>query len=198
MLSSTFRGLTTMNGALLKHGWGLVRISRGDLRCRHRPRKPGFPAFSCSEGADPINAPPPFHLAFPVRDISESRQFYGRLLGCPEGRSAKTWVDFNLYGHQIVTHLVKEYDAASTANSVDGDPVPVPHFGLALTTEQFQQLADRVRSAGVKFEIEPHLRFKGAPGEQWTMFFRDPSGNALEFKAMTNPENLFAKYAVDS
>lgn len=107
------------------------------------------------------------------------------------------WVDFNLYGHQIVAHLVDGYNGAASVNAVDGDPVPVPHFGLALTIDQFHSLAERAQGAGVKFEIEPHVRFTGQPGEQWTMFCKDPSGNCLEFKAMTTPANLFAKYRVD-
>ena len=112
-------------------------------------------------------------------------------LGCPEGRSSATWVDFNLYGHQLVCHEVKGYDAKSTASAVDGDPVPVPHFGLALSVTEFHELALKVKKCGIKFELEPHLRFVGQPGEQWTMFFRDPSGNALEFKAMTKPASFF-------
>ncbi|PNW76111.1 hypothetical protein CHLRE_12g547400v5 [Chlamydomonas reinhardtii] len=139
---------------------------------------------------------PPFHIAIPVRDVEEARAFYGGVLSCPEGRSAATWVDFNLFGHQVVAHLVKDYHGSSAHNAVDGDPVPVPHFGAALTVDQFHALAMQLKSQGVKFALEPHLRFKGTPGEQWTMFFYDPSGNALEFKAMTNPENLFAKYVV--
>ncbi|CAL8469440.1 g8981 [Coccomyxa elongata] len=139
----------------------------------------------------------PFHLAFPVRNVAEAKEFYGSKLGCPEGRSASTWVDYSLFGHQIVCHEIKGYNASSTANAVDGDPVPVPHFGLALGVEQFHELAERVQKAGINFILEPHLRFKGQPGEQWTMFFKDPSGNSLEFKAMTNPENLFAKYYVE-
>lgn len=119
-------------------------------------------------------------------------------LGCPEGRSAATWADFSLYGHQLVCHVVPGYDGATALNEVDGDPVPVPHFGLCLTVPDFHDLAAKAKAApDVRFVIEPHLRFKGAPGEQWTMFFRDPSGNALEFKAMTTPENLFAKYVVE-
>jgi uncharacterized protein len=106
-------------------------------------------------------------------------------------------VDFNLYGHQIVAHVVDGYSAASAVNAVDGDPVPVPHFGLALSVEQFHELAEKARSAGVHFEIAPHLRFQQQPGEQWTMFFKDQSGNCLEFKAMTSPENLFARYTVE-
>lgn len=142
------------------------------------------------------SAMPPFHLAFPVSDLKQTKSFYGSLLGCPEGRSAAGWVDYNLFGHQIVCHQVKGYNANASANAVDGDPVPVPHFGLALSVQQFHELADRVKQADVQFVIQPHLRFKGQPGEQWTMFFKDPSGNALEFKAMTTPENLFAKYYV--
>ncbi|DBA82620.1 TPA: hypothetical protein ACH3X1_006868 [Trebouxia sp. C0004] len=142
------------------------------------------------------SAMPPFHLAFPVSDLKQTKSFYGSLLGCPEGRSAAGWVDYNLFGHQIVCHQVKGYNANASANAVDGDPVPVPHFGLALSVQQFHDLAERVKQADVQFVIQPHLRFKGQPGEQWTMFFKDPSGNALEFKAMTTPENLFAKYYV--
>ena len=138
----------------------------------------------------------PFHLAVPVRSVEEARDFYGGVLGCEEGRSAATWVDFNLFGHQVVAHCVPGYDAEASCNAVDGDPVPVPHFGLAMAVPQFHSLAARLREAGVAFVIEPHLRFQGQPGEQWTMFFRDPSGNNLEFKAMTRPANLFARYTV--
>jgi uncharacterized protein len=109
----------------------------------------------------------------------------------------RRWMDFNLFGHQIVAHLVDSYNGAASLNAVDGDPVPVPHFGLALSTAQFHALAGKVRKAGVQFEIEPHVRFEGQPGEQWTMFFKDPSGNCLEFKAMAKPENLFVKYCVE-
>ena len=143
-------------------------------------------------------APPPFHLAIPVNDLAKAREFYGVTLGCDEGRSSARWVDWNLFGHQVVTHLVDNYRGQAHANPVDGDPVPVPHFGLALSQDDFNALADKVRDTGVKFEIEPHVRFAGQPGEQSTMFFFDPSGNALEFKAMTFPENLFAKYEVSS
>lgn len=118
------------------------------------------------------------------------------ILGCSEGRSSSTWVDFNLYGHQIVAHHVAGYNASSSANAVDGDAVPVPHFGVVLTIPGFHALADRLKEHEVTFVIAPHLRFVGMPGEQWTMFFHDPSGNSLEFKAMTTPENLFAKYTV--
>lgn len=143
------------------------------------------------------SAVPPFHLAIPTHSIEEARKFYGNVLGCSEGRSAKTWVDWNFWGHQVVTHLVPNYNAAAHHNAVDGDAVPVPHLGAALAVDQFHALAERLKSQGVAFVIEPHLRFKGQPGEQWTMFFHDPSYNALEFKAMTNPDNLFARYSVE-
>ncbi|KAL7449865.1 hypothetical protein ACHAWC_001873 [Mediolabrus comicus] len=139
----------------------------------------------------------PFHYAFPVHSLDEAKQFYGTVLGCKEGRSSEKWQDYSLNGHQIVCHWVGDsYRCVDYYNPVDGDEVPVPHAGLALTVEQFHALAKRVRDAGIKFIIEPHLRFKDAPGEQWTMFFKDPSGNNLEFKAMTKMENLFAKYNV--
>eukprot|EP01023_Acetabularia_acetabulum_P002554 TRINITY_DN11071_c0_g1_i1.p1 TRINITY_DN11071_c0_g1~~TRINITY_DN11071_c0_g1_i1.p1 ORF type:complete len:181 (-),score=16.19 TRINITY_DN11071_c0_g1_i1:225-767(-) len=138
----------------------------------------------------------PFHLAILVNDLEVARHFYGTLLGCEEGRSASTWIDFNLFGHQLVCHYVSNYNASSVANEVDGDPVPVPHFGIALTVEQFHGFADLLKQNKIDFKIQPHLRFVGQPGEQWTMFFKDPSGNALEFKAMTTLENLFAKYFV--
>lgn len=139
----------------------------------------------------------PFHYAFPVHSLEEAKNFYGNVLGCKEGRSSEKWQDYSLNGHQIVCHWVGDnYRCVDYYNPVDGDEVPVPHAGLALTVEQFHELAERVREAGIKFIIEPHLRFKDAPGEQWTMFFKDPSGNNLEFKAMTKMENLFAKYNV--
>lgn len=138
-----------------------------------------------------------FHYAFPVHSLEEAKQFYGNVLGCKEGRSSEKWQDYSLNGHQIVCHWVGDnYRCVDYYNPVDGDEVPVPHAGLALTVEQFHELAERVRNAGINFIIEPHLRFKDAPGEQWTMFFKDPSGNNLEFKAMTKMENLFAKYNV--
>jgi extradiol dioxygenase family protein len=137
----------------------------------------------------------PFHIAFPVRDIAEARRFYGETLGCPEGRSAPEWVDFDLYGHQIVAHLKDGMAAGDRAhhNPVDGHDVPVPHFGVVLEMDQFEALAGRLRQAGVKFVIEPCVRFKGEAGEQATMFFLDPSGNALEFKAFRDRSLLFAK-----
>jgi len=134
----------------------------------------------------------PFHLAFPVRDIAEARAFWGGLVGCPEGRSAEDWVDFDFYGHQIVAHLAPRAERAGASNPVDGHDVPVPHFGIVLTLDDWQALADRLIAAGVEFAIEPHIRFKGQPGEQATMFFRDPSGNAIEMKAFADLGQLFA------
>ena len=134
---------------------------------------------------------PPFHLAFPVDDLEAARGFYGELLGCPEGRSAEHWVDFDLHGHQIVAHLAPTQRRST--NMVDGENVPVPHFGLVLSMEQWKELAKRLKAANVEFVIEPTIRFEGQPGEQATMFLLDPSGNALEFKAMEDFANLFAK-----
>eukprot|EP00558_Chaetoceros_sp_UNC1202_P002974 CAMPEP_0197234272 /NCGR_PEP_ID=MMETSP1429-20130617/2056_1 /TAXON_ID=49237 /ORGANISM="Chaetoceros sp., Strain UNC1202" /LENGTH=166 /DNA_ID=CAMNT_0042692635 /DNA_START=183 /DNA_END=683 /DNA_ORIENTATION=+ len=146
--------------------------------------------------ADPAPGSP-FHLALPVHDLDIAKDFYGNILGCAEGRSSEKWQDYSLNGHQIVCHWAgNDYRCQDYYNPVDGDDVPVPHFGLALKEEEFHALADRLRKAGVKFIIEPHLRFEGQPGEQWTCFFKDPSGNNLEFKAMTTIENLFVKYNV--
>jgi hypothetical protein len=136
---------------------------------------------------------PPFHLAFPVDDLAAARRFYGELLGCPEGRSAAHWIDFDLYGHQIVAHLAPEAVRARTTNPVDGEEVPVPHFGLVLPMEEWKALAARLEAAEVQFVIAPTIRFQGQPGEQATMFLLDPAGNALEFKAMADPAKLFAK-----
>ena len=136
---------------------------------------------------------PPFHLAFPVDDLSAARRFYGDLLGCPEGRSAEHWVDFDLYGHQIVAHLAPDAVRTKATNPVDGDHVPVPHFGLVLPMDVWQALAAKLEAVGTEFVIEPTVRFKGEPGEQATMFLFDPAGNALEFKAMGDPAKLFAK-----
>ena len=136
---------------------------------------------------------PPFHLAFPVDDLAAARRFYGELLGCPEGRSAPEWVDFDLRGHQIVAHLAPDAVRARASNAVDGENVPVPHFGVVLSMAEGQTLAGRLQAAGVDFVIPPTVRFEGQPGEQATMFFRDPAGNALEFKAMADPAKLFAK-----
>jgi extradiol dioxygenase family protein len=137
---------------------------------------------------------PPFHLAFPVDDLAAARDFYGRLLGCPEGRSADHWVDFDLRGHQIVAHLAPDASRARIANPVDGEDVPVPHFGLVLAMDEWRVLAARLEEAAVEFVVPPTVRFVGQPGEQATMFLLDPAGNALEFKAMADPANLFAKY----
>lgn len=135
---------------------------------------------------------PRFHLAFPVDDLAAARRFYGEVLGCPEGRSADHWVDFDLFGHQIVAHLVAGR-SRTAINPVDGDDVPVPHFGLLLRPADWQALADRLRAAGVTFVIEPHTRFEGQPGEQSTMFVLDPAGNALEFKAFADDAMVFAR-----
>ena len=134
-----------------------------------------------------------FHLAFPVRALDEARRFYGGLLGCPEGRSSADWVDFDLHGHQIVAHLAPGECALAATSAVDGDNVPVRHFGLILDMPEWQALADRLQAAGTWFIIEPHIRFKGEVGEQATMFFLDPSGNALEFKAFADRGRVFAK-----
>ena len=135
----------------------------------------------------------PFHLAFPVHDLVAARAFYGDLLGCPEGRSAESWVDFDLYGHQIVAHLDGAARPARITNPVDGHDVPVPHFGVVLAWDDWHALASRLEAAGVRFGIAPYVRFKGEIGEQATMFFTDPSGNALEFKAFKEMASLFAK-----
>ncbi|HMF53787.1 MAG TPA: VOC family protein [Edaphobacter sp.] len=136
----------------------------------------------------------PFHIAFPVNDLEAARGFYGGLLGCPEGRSSSQWIDFDLFGHQIVAHLKPgpEKDGQHH-NPVDGHEVPVPHFGVVLSMQQWESLADRLRAAQIHFVIEPYIRFKGEPGEQATMFFLDPAGNALEFKAFADLGQLFAK-----
>ena len=137
----------------------------------------------------------PFHLAFPVDDLVAARAFYGDLLGCAEGRSSSHWIDFDLYGHQIVAHLSPDEVTASrgSTSAVDGDAVPVRHFGVVLPMDEWQSLADRLTARGTRFVIEPHVRFRGEVGEQATMFFHDPSGNALEFKAFADLEQLFAK-----
>ena len=133
----------------------------------------------------------PFHLAFPVHDLSAAREFYGNLLGCPEGRSSKEWVDFDFHGHQIVAHLAPEECGRAATNAVDGHGVPVRHFGLVLGMEEWLELAERLADK-VEFVIAPYVRFKGEPGEQATMFFRDPSGNAIELKAFADISQLFA------
>jgi hypothetical protein len=136
----------------------------------------------------------PFHIAFPVHDLKAARHFYGSVLGCPEGRSSAEWIDFDLYGHQIVAHLKPGPSHAEAAhqNAVDGHDVPVPHFGVVLQMDQWTALAERLKAADIKFVIEPYVRFKGEVGEQATMFFLDPAGNALEFKAFKDMSQLFA------
>ena len=135
----------------------------------------------------------PFHLAFPVHDLAAARRFYGESLGCPEGRSSAEWVDFNFYGHQIVAHLAPDEAGASSRNAVDGHGVPVRHFGIVLPMPEWDALAARLQAAGTSFIIEPYTRFKGEPGEQSTMFFLDPSGNAIEVKAFADIGQLFAR-----
>tara|TARA_R110000824_G_scaffold23695_4_gene84454 strand:+ start:289 stop:729 length:441 start_codon:yes stop_codon:yes gene_type:complete len=143
-----------------------------------------------TEPAAPLR---PFHLAFPVHDLDAARNFYGGLMGCEEGRSDPHWIDFSLYGHQIVAHLDEDFEARPLINPVDGEQVPVPHFGVVLTMPAWQALADRLSAAAVAFVIPPTIRFRGQAGEQATMFFQDPSGNALEFKAFASDDQLFAK-----
>jgi extradiol dioxygenase family protein len=135
---------------------------------------------------------PRFHLAFPVHDLAAARNFYGEVLGCPEGRSAEDWVDFDLLGHQIVAHLAPT-ETASATNTVDGEDVPVRHFGVILAPEDWRDMAGRLEAAGARFLIEPQVRFKGEAGEQSTMFVLDPSGNALEFKAFADDAQVFAR-----
>ncbi|HEY0884814.1 MAG TPA: VOC family protein [Ramlibacter sp.] len=141
----------------------------------------------------PAAAMPPFHLAFPVHDLAAARRFYGELLGCPEGRSSAEWIDFNFYGHQIVAHLAPAECGHRRSSKVDDRDVPVRHFGAVRSIPQWNQLADRLKAAGTKFVIEPYTRFKGEVGEQSTMFFLDPSGNAIEIKAFADLDSLFAK-----
>lgn len=140
---------------------------------------------------------PPFHLAFPVNDLDASRVFYGELLGCTEGRSSDEWIDFNFHGHQIVAHLAPnragDHGGDRATSHVDGHGVPVPHFGLVLGMDDWRALADRLEAAAIDFVIAPTIRFAGKPGEQATMFLRDPAGNALEFKAFADPDQLFAR-----
>jgi len=138
----------------------------------------------------------PFHIAFPVDDLDAARHFYGTVLGCPEGRSAPQWIDFDLFGHQIVAHIKHRGTASATdehSNPVDGHDVPIPHFGVVLTMEKWRAFAERLKLAGVTFVIEPYIRFQGEVGEQGTMFFLDPAGNALEFKGFDDFSTLFAK-----
>jgi extradiol dioxygenase family protein len=135
----------------------------------------------------------PFHLAFPVKNLATARDFYGELLGCPEGRSSDQWIDFDFHGHQLVAHLAPDECDSPATNAVDGHAVPVRHFGAVLEWQQWHDLADKLRTAGIGFLIEPGIRFAGQVGEQATMFFLDPSGNAIEFKAFRDPSQLFAR-----
>jgi extradiol dioxygenase family protein len=135
----------------------------------------------------------PFHLAFPVTDLAQARAFYGRLLGCPEGRSSDEWVDFDFYGHQIVAHLAPDEVGHRATSGVDGHDVPVRHFGVVLSIPEWEDLAARLKATGTRFVIEPYTRFRGEVGEQATMFFLDPFGNALEFKAFKDMSRLFAR-----
>jgi extradiol dioxygenase family protein len=140
-----------------------------------------------------MSSRPRFHLAFPVRDLGEARAFYGTLLGCPEGRSSDAWVDFDFHGHQIVAHLTAQDDDGKAHNVVDGEHVPVRHFGVILSMDEWRKLAAKLTDAKVRFVIAPDIRFEGEPGEQATFFIEDPSGNALEFKAFDDEGRIFAK-----
>ncbi|MBT8287313.1 MAG: glyoxalase [Flavobacteriaceae bacterium] len=135
---------------------------------------------------------PPFHLAIPVHNLKDCREFYREIIGCKEGRSSDHWVDFDFFGHQLVIHFKPKDETDLHTNPVDGKSVPVPHYGVVLAWEEFKPFADRIRDAGIPFIIEPYIRFEGQVGEQATMFFNDPSGNALEFKAFKNMDQLFA------
>ena len=133
----------------------------------------------------------PFHLAFPVDNLEKTREFYTETLGCSEGRSSERWIDFDMYGHQVVAHLIDKVEEVQT-NPVDGDDVPASHFGVILELDDWEALAERLKKIDMNFIIEPHIRFKGEAGEQATMFFLDPCGNALEFKAFKNDDMIFA------
>jgi extradiol dioxygenase family protein len=136
---------------------------------------------------------PPFHLAFPVRDLAATRAFYAGLFGCAVGRESDRWIDFDFFGHQITAHLIDETDDASTSNPVDGDDVPVRHFGAILEWDAWHALAERLRAAGARFSIDPRIRFQGEVGEQATFFLRDPSDNAIEMKSFKDPSRIFAR-----
>ena len=135
----------------------------------------------------------PFHLAIPVHDLEKSRDFYKNILGCDEGRSSDHWVDFNLFGHQLVIHYKEKSTEKSKTNPVDGKDVPIPHFGVILEWNQFQNFSNQLIEKGITFIIDPYIRFKGLPGEQATMFFKDPCGNALEFKSFKDFNQIFEK-----
>lgn len=168
-------------------------VRRLQVRSSGAPHVHSLPFLLPAMTATSPSSLPPFHLAFPVHDLAAARAFYGDLLGCPEGRSSPEWIDFNFYGHQIVAHLSPDEAGHRNTSAVDGEDVPVRHFGAVLSMEQWETLADKLRAAGTKFVIEPQVRFKGQVGEQATMFFLDPSGNALEFKAFADMGSLFAK-----
>jgi hypothetical protein len=136
---------------------------------------------------------PRFHLAFPVRDLNDARAFYGNLLGCPEGRSSNEWIDFDFFGHQIVAHLSADGLTDKAHNEVDGEDVPVRHFGVILSMDEWRTLVKRLQSSNATFVIAPQIRFAGLPGEQATFFITDPSGNALEFKAFDDENRIFAR-----
>ena len=138
------------------------------------------------------NAAPPFHLAIPVHDLAEAEEFYGTILGCPRGRRDATWIDFNFFGHQLVTHLSEDATTPQATNKVEEEDVPVLHFGVVIDREAWEETARRLKQAGARFIIEPGVRHEGKPGEQCIFFVKDPSGNALEFKSLTRPEDLFA------
>ncbi|MDF2094907.1 VOC family protein [Aquibaculum arenosum] len=146
-----------------------------------------------SDSAASATAMPPFHMAFPVADLEATRSFYLDVLGCGLGREAERWIDFDFFGHQISAHLRPDEVARAQTNEVDGDQVPVRHFGAILEWDAWHALAERLKAAETAFIIEPHIRFKGQVGEQATMFFTDPSGNALEFKAFKDPARVFAR-----
>lgn len=140
-----------------------------------------------------MNKIQPFHIAIPVHNLAECRTFYSEILGCEAGRSSEHWTDYNFFGHQLVIHYKPKSEESAYTNPVDGKNVPVPHYGVVLTWEKFHHLASDLKGKGVNFVIEPYIRFEGKPGEQATMFFNDPAGNALEFKAFKDIGQLFAK-----
>jgi len=182
MSASRIAGTATAASAAV----GVTLGAKGTISCKPQSRK------TSSTASTPTLQP--FHLAVPVHDLGKAKAFYGDIMQLTEGRSSASWQDYSLFGHQFVCHCVgKEYRAKDYFNPVDSDNVPVPHFGVCLSVDEFHALAGRLQAAGISFIIEPHLRFEGQAGEQYTMFFKDPSGNSLEFKAMTNPDNLFAK-----
>lgn len=152
-----------------------------------------FSLNSNQEYLNIMNKIQPFHLAFPVKDLEESYKFYHDLLGCETGRTSDDWIDFNMWGHQVVAHLSPDEAKESAMNAVDGKGVPVRHFGVILEMDEWKALAEKLENEGIEFVIEPYIRFKGEPGEQATMFFLDPSGNALEFKAFADESRIFAK-----